>query len=293
MRFLYHLLCREQLVWDASDRYAPQSLAREGFVHASFHDAVRESAELYFPGVAAAELSLLAIDPRRLDVPVHLADTPRGAMPHIHGSIPRAATRTLGLTELDAAPDRVAGTRIGFAAFQGMTLLDLVGPLDAVSRIASMGFEPTTECEVFALTRDAWSGAGATLVVERFRPKLDEFDVLVIPGGFATRELVQDTDVVEYLRSFPETRRLASVCTGALLLGAAGRLRGLRATTHASARLELEAWGARFVEERVVDAGPVVTAGGVSAGLDLGLWLVRWLEGDAVAQSIARQMELR
>lgn len=292
MRWLYHLVKSESIVWNEVRRYAPRSLDDEGFVHASFEDSVLESARLHFRGVPSEELSLLAIDPRRLDVPVELAPTPRGPMPHVHGAIPEDATRVIPLASLADQPDRVTGTRIGFAAFAGMTLLDLVGPLDALSRIASMGFEPTTSCEVFALGPEQWSSWGAELRVARQRPALHAYDVLVIPGGLGTRPLLRDRELLDYLATFPANRRLASVCTGALLLGAMGRLSGRPATTHASARAELAALGADVRTERVVDAGSVVTAGGVTAGIDLGLHLVRWLEGDEVAAAIAKQMEL-
>lgn len=292
MRWLYHLAKSEELVWTEARRYAPRSLDDEGFVHASFKDSVLESARLHFRGVPSEELSLLAIDPRRLDVPVELAPTPRGPMPHVHGAIPEDATRIVPLASLEDQPDRVTGTRFGFAAFEGMTLLDLVGPLDAVSRIATMGFDPTTRCEVFGVGPGQWAAWGAELRVARQRPDLDAYDALVIPGGLGTRPLLRDRELLDYLATFPENRRLASVCTGALLFGAMGRLSGRPATTHASARADLAALGADVRTERVVDAGSVVTAGGVTAGIDLGLHLVRWLEGDEVAAAIAKQMEL-
>ena len=82
----------------------PASLGREGFVHCSFRDAVRESARLYFP--AGVALRVLQIDPRRLGCPVRLADTPRGPMPHVHGPIARPAiARVLTLDQVDGAPD--------------------------------------------------------------------------------------------------------------------------------------------------------------------------------------------
>lgn len=299
MRWLFHVVKEEDLSWGKDGRYAPPSLAEEGFVHASFKDAVERSAALYFP--KDASLRVLAIDPRRLDVPVLVEETPRGPMPHVHGSVVYDAVRVLSLADVAEHPDEVKGTRIGLVAFDGMTLLDLVGPLDALSRIATMGFDPTMSCEVVALTRPeadptvvdvvVWSAWGAKLSAARFRPPLDAFDVLVVPGGAGARALVEDPSVGEYLASFPHNRLLASVCTGALLLGAAGRLEGKRATTHASSLGELERYGAKAVADRVVDEGRVVTAGGVTAGIDLGLHLVRRLEGAEVAAAIAKQME--
>lgn len=82
----------------------PASLAREGFVHCSFRDAVAESARRYFP--AGVALAVLQIDPRRLDCPLEVADTPRGPMPHVRGAIPGTAiARVWPLADLDAAPD--------------------------------------------------------------------------------------------------------------------------------------------------------------------------------------------
>lgn len=300
MRWMFHVVRAEDLGWGKDGRYAPASLAAEGFVHASFKDRVRESARLYFP--PGARLRVLAIDPRRLDVPVDVVETPRGPMPHILGSIPCDAFRVIDLDAVDDHPDRVTATRIGLLAFAGMTLLDLVGPLDALSRIVSMGFDPSASVEVVALTKpreDAtvvdvtvWRGFGAEMRAARYRPALDTFDVLVVPGGPGTRALAKDDEVLAYLRSFPANRLVASVCTGSLLLGAAGRLEGRRATTHASALEDLAKYGATPAKERIVDEGQIVTAGGVTAGIDLGLHLVRRLAGEGVAVAIAKQMEV-
>ncbi len=292
MRWLFHIAAREEIAWGADGRYAPPSLAREGFIHASYKDAVAESARLYFP--ANAELRVLAIDPRRLDAPVEIATTPRGDMPHVRGPIPADAIKLVALEDVEAHPDVVVGTRIGFLAFEGMTLLDLVGPLDALSRIASMGFDASTACEVASLTPGeiVWAGCDLELRAPVHRPALDKYDVLVIPGGPGTRTLLLNEEVVRYVGSFPHNRLVATVCTGSLLLGAAGRLRGVRATTHRLAREALEAFGAKVVDERVVDERQIVTAGGVTSGLDLGIHLVRRLTDDAAASAIARQMEL-
>ena len=298
MRWLFHLVRPEDLSWGSDGRYAPPSLATEGFIHASHQHAVRASAELYFQPGDRARLRVLAIDPRRLDQRVELAETPRGPMPHIHGSIPVDAVRVLDLDAVDAHPDAVIGTRILFLAFTGMTLLDLVGPLDALSRIATMGFDPTTTCEVATLAQQGepgapWSAFGATLTTARYRPELQDFDVLVVPGGPGTRTLMHDASVAAYLATFPANRLTTSVCTGSLLLGAANRLRGKRATTHHLWLGELAQFGAIPVAERVVDEGQLITAGGVTSGIELGLHVVRRLQDEEVYAKIAAQMEVR
>jgi cyclohexyl-isocyanide hydratase len=290
MRWLYHIQATPGSPLPAL--YAPDSLASEGFIHASFHGDVRESARLYFRADQA--LTVLRIDPRRLDARVEIAATPRGPMPHLHGPIPRdAVVEELTLDAIDAAPDRVVGTRIAFVAFDGMTLLDLVGIHDPLSRIASMDFDSTSTCTIVSATGPrVWAAGGAALTVDAVRPALDAFDVLVIPGGHGTRALEQDAPVIDWLRGFPANRLTASVCTGALLLGAAGRLRGKRATTHASAIERLAGFGAIATNARVVDEGQLVTGGGVTCALDVGIHLVQRLEGEATAQAIARQMAL-
>jgi cyclohexyl-isocyanide hydratase len=305
MRWLFHVVRAEDLGWGSDGRYAPESLAKEGFIHASYKDVVVESARLYFKAEDLSSLRVLVIDPRRLDVPVEVAQTPRGPMPHIHGSIPVDAVKMIDLDGVDAHADVVLGTRIALCAFPGMTLLDLVGPLDALSRIASMGFDEATTCEVVALARRqeeadvladppvVWSAWGAELVTARYRPDLDSFDVLVVPGGPATRTLEHDGGAIEWLRTYPTNRLVASVCTGSLLLGAADRLRGKRATTHLTMMAELARFGAIPTAERVVDEGQLVTAGGVTSGIDLGLHLVRRLAGDDAHAKIAKQMEVR
>lgn len=298
MRWLFHLVRPEELSWGSDGRYAPPSLSAEGFIHASHKEAVRESASLYFKAAELSRLCVLAIDPRRLDVPVELAETPRGPMPHIHGSIPVDAVRALDLDAVDTHEELVTGTRIVLLAFTGMTLLDLVGPLDALTRIASMGFDTTTTCEVASLTPGGarpvvWSAAGAELATARYRPALEAFDVLVVPGGPGTRALEHDAAAIAYLATFPANRLTTSVCTGALLLGAAGRLAGKRATTHHTSIAELARFGAIATNDRVVDEGQLVTAGGVTSGIELGLHVVRRLAGEEAYAAIAAQMEVR
>jgi cyclohexyl-isocyanide hydratase len=268
LRWLYHL----------APRGTKPVAGAEGFIHASFATDVEETRRLYY---ATEGRDLWRIDPRRLDARVELAATPRGPMPHIHGAVPDDACHLV-----DTVVDEISEHRVAFVAFQGMTLLDLVGVLDPVSRLKS------ARCEVIAADASAvWEGAGARFDAARVRPSLDDVDVLVVAGGLGTRSLRRDRAVTDWLRTYPTNRLAASVCTGALLLGAAGRLDGKRATTHRSAFDLLPEYGATPVSERVVDEGQLVTAGGVTSAIDLGLHLVRRLAGDDDARTIAAQME--
>jgi cyclohexyl-isocyanide hydratase len=121
---------------------------------------------------------------------------------------------------------------------------------------------------------------------------LGGYDVLVVPGGFGTRALIKDADFIRWLQTSGPVALKASVCTGALLLGAAGFLRGRRATTHPAAYAELAPYCAQVIEDsRVVDEGPVVTSRGVTAAIDLGLHLVSRLAGLETCEKIRRQMD--
>jgi transcriptional regulator GlxA family with amidase domain len=118
-------------------------------------------------------------------------------------------------------------------------------------------------------------------------------DLLLVPGGLATRRIAKAGEpIVEWIRAaHATTTYTTSVCTGALLLGAAGILDGLRATTHWMAYEPLRAFGADPTEERVVIEGRVATAAGVSAGIDLALTLVDRLHGPEVAQAVQLGIE--
>jgi uncharacterized protein (DUF952 family) len=287
LRWLYHLATEPP----PDGEVAPASLATEGFVHCSYRPAVRESAALYFK--PDQRLYVYRIDPRRLESEVRVADTPRGPMPHVHGPIVRDAIHeVVSLDALDDRPDEVRGTRFAFYAFSGMTLLDLVGVLDPISRLFGMRFDDSTTCSVVCdVYGNAFRIEGATLRTNIIRPDLSQFDVLVIPGGPGTRALEKDAGVIEWLRTFPSNRLVVSVCTGALLLGAMGRLQGKRATTHASAIDRLPEYGAALAPGRVVRDGQVITSGGVTAGIDAGLYVVRHLMGEEVMTKMGKQME--
>ncbi len=119
---------------------------------------------------------------------------------------------------------------------------------------------------------------------------LEGFDMIVVPGGFGTRELVQDDEFLAWLRTGASAKQV-SVCTGSLLLGAAGFLTGRAATTHPTAFDSLQRYAGAVRRDRVVDEGDVITARGVTSAIDLGLYLVEKLAGPGVRERIRRQMD--
>ncbi|MDB4970075.1 MAG: DJ/PfpI family protein [Myxococcales bacterium] len=180
--------------------------------------------------------------------------------------------------------------RVVFFAFDGLTLLDLVGAYDALRRVQGV------RITVLGTGPSHGDDGGLRIATDGVLGDLAPYDLLVVPGGLGTRPLQKNTRILEWLRSWGERRPVASVCTGSLLLGHAGFLRGLPATTHFSAYEELRPLCAEVVEDRrVVDAGRVITAGAVSSSLDLGLHLVERFFGSDERQRVSRAMahELR
>jgi putative intracellular protease/amidase len=178
--------------------------------------------------------------------------------------------------------------QIAIALFDRFTALDAVGPYEVLSRL------PGARVDFVA----AEPGVYATdtrmlrLSVERSYADVPKPDILLFPGGFGTRALMHHEPTLNWVRSAHETTRYTtSVCTGALVLGAAGLLKGLDATTHWMSRPLLADLGARAVEQRVVEQGKIVTAAGVSAGIDMALTLADRIGGPQVAQAIPLGIE--
>jgi transcriptional regulator GlxA family with amidase domain len=130
------------------------------------------------------------------------------------------------------------------------------------------------------------------LTADRALAELPHPDVLVVPGGYGTRALTTDAAMLAWLReAHAHSMWTTSVCTGSLLLGAAGILQGLEATTHWLVLDELARYGARPVSRRVVKQGKVITAAGVSAGIDMALGLAAQVAGAELAQAIQLGIE--
>jgi putative intracellular protease/amidase len=171
--------------------------------------------------------------------------------------------------------------------YDRFTALDAVGPYEVLSRLP--GAEVVFVAEEAGPVR---TDRALTLVAERALADVDACDVVVVPGGPGTREMLEPHPLHDWLRAIDATTQwTTSVCTGALLLGAAGLLDGLEATTHWSAFDTLASLGARPTERRVVPQGKVVTAAGVSAGIDMALWLAAQIAGDEVAKAIQLGIE--
>ena len=176
--------------------------------------------------------------------------------------------------------------QIGSLLFEGLDQIDLTGPFEVLVRIPNATYrlygksaEPVRDLKGLRLLPDAALADAPPL------------DVLHVPGGFGQEALMEDEEVLGWLRhQAASAQSVFSVCTGALLLGAAGLLRGRRATTHWASFHLLPYFGAIPVDERVVVDGDWVFAAGVTAGIDGALRLAAELRGDAAAQAIQLHM---
>jgi cyclohexyl-isocyanide hydratase len=176
---------------------------------------------------------------------------------------------------------------VGCLIYERMDQIDFTGPFEVLSRM------PDTTIHIIgkevAPVRDV---EGLRLSPEMSIAEAGLFDVLLVPGGYGQQVLMHDEEVLELIRKHVGSERLLfSVCTGALLCGAAGVLAGRQVTTHWSVRHLIPHYGAVVADARVVVDGNFISAAGVTAGLDAALVLVSLLRGDAAAQEIQLAIE--
>lgn len=176
---------------------------------------------------------------------------------------------------------------IGLVLFPNLTQLDLTGPFEVFARIP--------DAKVHLIWKDlnpVRTDRGLMIVPTATFEDCPKLDVICVPGGPGQVELMDDQDVLGFLtRVAGDCRYVTSVCTGALVLGAAGLLKGYQATTYWAAHDQLRMFGAEPVKARVVKDRDRITGGGVTSGIDFALAVAAELAGEAVAQGIQLAME--
>jgi transcriptional regulator GlxA family with amidase domain len=194
---------------------------------------------------------------------------------------------------------------VGVLVFDGVAVLDVAGPFEVLTRarlepgVESRHAEDDALFDVFTVgkTTEPVTATGGMVILPRHSfADAPRVDLLLVPGGFGTRPMLQDAETVEWIRrTAASAQRTASVCTGALLLARAGLLDGRRATTHWGAFGLLTSLAKNVTvdrEARFVDDG-VMTSAGMASGMDLALHIVEALFGRAVADETARYIEYR
>lgn len=183
--------------------------------------------------------------------------------------------------------DKEATFEIGFLLFPRLTQLDLTGPWEVFSNM------PNTKTRLVWKDKNPVVAAkGMTIAPDTSFAECPQLDLLCIPGGPGMNPLLTDAEVLNFIRAQAQgTRYVTSVCTGSLVLGAAGLLRGKRAACHWMSRDMLASFGATAVDSRVVIDGNIITGGGITAGIDFALTVAAELHGETVAQAMQLQIE--
>ena len=176
---------------------------------------------------------------------------------------------------------------IVFLLFDGITQLDFTGPAQILSRIP--GAEVHTAAKAI---RPIQTDSGFAILPSTGFADCPQADLLCVPGGFGIRDVIQDHATLQFLRDQAATAQyVTSVCTGSVALGAAGLLDGKRATTHWAYTSLLQKFGATHEKARVVKDGNLITAGGVTSGIDFALAVVADIAGQRLAESIQLSLE--
>lgn len=177
---------------------------------------------------------------------------------------------------------------VGFVIFPNLTQLDFTGPQQVLARL------PDSAMHIVALTLEPVpSDSGLSLMPTHTFADCPPLDLICVPGGYqGVIDAMANQDLIEFVQRQARTAKyVTSVCTGAFILGAAGLLKGRRATTHWGYAELLPLVGATHEKRRVVRDGNLITAGGVTSGIDFGLEVVADIAGEAVARSIQLSLE--
>jgi len=177
--------------------------------------------------------------------------------------------------------------QITFLFYDGMTALDAVGPHEILCRLPNVSIKRVAKSPGKINT-----DSGLILYADYALSDVLTSDILFIPGAGNATTLQKNPEVLDWVRSIHTgTTWTTSVCTGSLILGAAGILSGVKATTHWAALDRLKKWGAYPIQERIVESGKIITAAGVSAGIDMALTLAAKISGEHVAKSLQLGIE--
>lgn len=177
--------------------------------------------------------------------------------------------------------------QITFLFYEGMTTLDIIGPHEVLAHLPDVTIQ-----RVAKRAGKVRAGFDLELTAEYALSQITKTDILVVPGGGAATSLRHEPEIINWINAIHETTKwTTSVCTGSLILGAAGILQGRRATSHWAVLDRLHLWGATPVAQRVVEDGKFITAAGVSAGIDMALLLAAKVAGQDVAETVQLGIE--
>ena len=183
--------------------------------------------------------------------------------------------------------------KIAYILFDKLTYLDFVGVYDPVSRLKSQEIIPELNWDICSFTNLVSDEFGLQIIPNKIKNNLSEYDAIIIPGGIGTRELQVNRDFLKWIKTSENVKYKILVCTGSLILGAAGFLQNKSATTHYNEYHSLEKYCNKVSFRTIEDDENTITAGAVAASLELGLYLCEKWAGKKAAQEIRNKMNYK
>lgn len=181
--------------------------------------------------------------------------------------------------------------KIAYIIFNGITWLDFIGIYDPITRLRSMNYLPDLTWDICSFTDAVTDTFGLSIKPDKIRNSLSGYDAVIIPGGLGTRALQFDDEFLNWIKTAEPTKFKISICTGSLILGAAGFLAGRKATTNYQEYDTLKKYCTEVIKDRIVDDNNIITAGAVSASIDMGLYLCEKWAGKKAEIEIRSRMD--
>jgi cyclohexyl-isocyanide hydratase len=181
--------------------------------------------------------------------------------------------------------------KLAYIIFNGITWLDLIGCYEPVSKLKSNNFLPDLSWDICGYSEINADIFGMEIKASQIRNSLVGYDAIIVPGGIGTRELQFDKQFIDWLQTAKDVKYKISICTGSLLLGAAGFLKNKTATTNFQEYETLIPYCKKVSKERIVDDENTITAGAVTASIDLGLYLCEKWAGRDASQIIKKKID--
>ena len=183
--------------------------------------------------------------------------------------------------------------KIAFVVFNDMTLLDFAGVYDAITRLKELKIKTDLNWDICGYSDTVRDKHGLKIIPDKVRNNLGKYDAVIVPGGFGTRGLQNDSEFIEWIKTAQNVQYKISVCTGSIILGAAGFLKNKRATTNFNEYETLKQYCAEVVHEKIVEDQDVITSGAVSSSLDLGLYLCEKWAGKEAKEQVRGMMDYK
>lgn len=181
--------------------------------------------------------------------------------------------------------------KIAYILFNGITWLDLIGIYDPISRLKTMKYLPDLDWDLCSFENEISDNFGLMVSPQKIKQSLEFYDIIIVPGGLGTRTLRLENDFIAWLQTAQNAKFKISICTGSLLLGAAGFLKNRKATTNFQEYETLAPYCSEVLSGRIVEDRDVITAGAVSCSLDLGLYLCKKWAGIEAMKEIRKRMD--